>query len=161
VSAVLSPSAQRVQDALHAAGADSVVIEYETTARTANEAAALLQCKLGQIAKSIIFRIAGTDEGVLVVTAGSNRVDERRVEAHLSVALAKADAAFVRTVTGFAIGGVAPLGALQALRVLLDEDLLRYDRVYAAGGTPQALFAIAPQDLLRVAGAQVASVKQS
>ena len=155
----LSSSAQKVQDALIALGSDAVVVEHENPGRTAAEAAALLRCDVAQIAKSIIFKNAVTGRSVLVITSGANRVDEKKVTAILGDKLAKADAAFVREQTGFAIGGVPPLAHANPGSILLDVDLLKFDQVFPAGGTPHAMFAIDPNELLRISGAQVAGVR--
>jgi prolyl-tRNA editing enzyme YbaK/EbsC (Cys-tRNA(Pro) deacylase) len=156
----LSSSAQKVQDALVALGSHALVIEHENPGRTAAEAALLLRCDIAQIAKSIIFKNAVTGRSVLVITSGANRVDEKKVTAILGDTLAKADAAFVREQTGFAIGGVPPLAHANPGAILLDEDLLKFDQVFPAGGTPHAMFAIDPNELLRISGAQAADIRQ-
>jgi len=155
----LSASAQRVQDALAAAGVAATIIEYDVPARTSVEAAAVLGCTVAQIAKSLVFRaLSGTP--VLVIASGANRVDERKVEAHVGEAIGKADAAFVRECTGYAIGGIPPLGHARPLTTLVDRDLLQFDVVYAAGGTPHAMFPLPPAELLRIAGGDAADVRQ-
>ncbi len=154
----LSPSAARVQQALRDAGLDCAVVEHAVAARTSAEAAAALGCTVGEIAKSLIFR-RGDDDAVLVIASGANRVDERKVEALLGEPLRKADAAFVRALTGYAIGGIPPLAHATPSTTLIDADLLRFDRVHAAGGTPNAMFPIRPQDLVTVSGGRVADVK--
>lgn len=153
--AILSASAQRVQDALDAAGVSARIVEYDVPARTSAEAAAVLGCTVGQIAKSLVFKtVSGAP--VLVIASGALRVDEARIGALAGEAIGKADAAFVRSVTGYAIGGIPPLAHAQPLRTFIDRNLLQYDTVYAAGGTPHAMFPIAPADLVRVAGGEVA-----
>ena len=156
----LSSSARKVQDALVLLGSKAVVVEHENPGRTAAEAALLLHCDIAQIAKSIIFKSASTGRSVLVITSGANRVDEKKVAAILGDKLAKADAAFVREQTGFAIGGVPPLAHANPGAILLDVDLLKFDQVFPAGGTPHAMFAIDPNELLRISGALVADVRQ-
>ncbi len=151
----LSPSAQRVQEALAAAGLDARIVEYDVPARTSVEAAAVLGCAVGQIAKSLVFKTAG-GLPILVIASGAQRVDEAKIGALAGEAIGKADAAFVRTVTGYAIGGIPPLAHAQPLRTFIDRNLLHYATVYAAGGTPHAMFPIAPADLVRVAGGVVA-----
>jgi prolyl-tRNA editing enzyme YbaK/EbsC (Cys-tRNA(Pro) deacylase) len=153
----LSPSARRVQDALDAAGLDCRVVEHEASARTSAEAASLLGCEVAQIAKSLVFRRGG-DGAVLVIASGANRVDEAKVAALLREPIGRADAAFVRQATGYAIGGIPPLGHATAMPVLIDRALTEFDTVYAAGGTPNALFPIAPADLVRASGGTVADV---
>jgi prolyl-tRNA editing enzyme YbaK/EbsC (Cys-tRNA(Pro) deacylase) len=154
----LSASAQRVQDALAAAGVATTIVEYDVPARTSAEAAAVLGCTVAQIAKSLVFR-AVSGAPVLVIASGANRVDERKVAAHVGAAIGKADAAFVRECTGYAIGGIPPLGHAFAMTTLVDRDLLQYDVVYAAGGTPHAMFPLRPAELVRVAGGNVADVR--
>jgi len=153
----LSPSAQRVQDALDRAGVVTRIVEYTEPARTSAQAAGVLGCTVGQIAKSLVFR-AASGRAVLVIASGANRVDEAKVAARIGERIGKADAAFVREATGYAIGGIPPLGHAQPLVPLIDRDLLRYDVVYAAGGTPHAMFPVSPADLVRVAAGTVADV---
>lgn len=155
----LSPSAQKVQQWLHANGSDAAIIEHENPGRTAAEAAVLLNCDVAQIAKSIIFKSASTGRSVLVITSGANRVDEKKVAALLGDTLAKADAPFVREQTGYSIGGVLPVAHVHPGTVLTVYDLIRFDRVFPPGGTPHAMFFIDPATLLRLSGAQVGSVK--
>jgi prolyl-tRNA editing enzyme YbaK/EbsC (Cys-tRNA(Pro) deacylase) len=132
------------------------VTEHATAARTSAEAAATLGCAVGQIAKSLVFR-AG-DGAVLVVASGANRVDLAKLEGLAGAAIGKADAAFVRAVTGYAIGGIPPLAHVRPLPAFVDRDLLRYAVVYAAGGTPNAMFPIAPEELVRACGGRVVDV---
>ncbi len=154
----LSPSAQKVQDALRALGLANEVQESEHPTRTAAEAAKLVGCQVGQIAKSLVFRGARTGQPVLVITSGANTVNEFRVGMYLKEALAKAPAAFVREVTGFAIGGVPPLAHARPLTTFIDEDLMRYPEIWAAGGTPNALFRLTPAELVQVSGGRVVKV---
>ncbi len=154
----LSPSAQKVQDALRALGLANEVQESEHPTRTAAEAAKLVGCQVGQIAKSLVFRGARTGQPVLVITSGANTVNEFRVGMYLKEALAKAPAAFVREVTGFAIGGVPPLAHARPLATFIDEDLMRYPEIWAAGGTPNALFRLTPAELVQVSGGRVVKV---
>ena len=153
----LSPSAQRVQDALNAAGVTASIAEYAVPARTSAQAAEVLGCAVGQIAKSLVFRTA-SGAPVLVIASGANRVDEAKVSALIGESIGRADAAFVRDSTGYAIGGIPPLGHRLPLVVLIDEGLLRYDHVFAAGGTPHAMFRIGAADLVRVSGGTPADV---
>jgi prolyl-tRNA editing enzyme YbaK/EbsC (Cys-tRNA(Pro) deacylase) len=152
----LKPSAQRVQDALAERGLGERVIELTATARSAAEAAAALGCEVGQIAKSLVFRLRAGGGAVLVVACGANRVDLAKVEALLGEPLDRADADFVREQTGFAIGGVPPLGHARPLLTVVDEDLLRYPRIWAAAGHPSAVFPLTPQELVAVTGGRVA-----
>lgn len=154
----LSSSAQRVQEALGALGLACVITEHAASARTSQEAADLLGCTVGQIAKSLVFR-AESGAPVLVIASGANRVDEKKVAALLGEAIGRAKPEFVREVTGYAIGGIPPVGHATAITTFVDRDLLQYDVAYAAGGTPNALFPISPADLARVCGGRVEDVK--
>lgn len=151
----LSATAQRVQDALDAAGIATRIVEYEVAARTSAEAAGVLGCAVAQIAKSLVFRTAA-GAPLLVIASGAQRVDEGKIAVLAGESIGKADAAFVREATGYAIGGIPPLAHAQRLRTFIDRNLLAFDTVYAAGGTPHAMFAISPADLVRVAGGDVA-----
>lgn len=155
----LSSSAQRVQDALTAQDFPLEVLELAQSTRTSAEAAAAVGCSVAQIVKSIIFRAANTDRVVLVLTSGANRVDEKAVAALLGEPLLKADADFVRARTGFAIGGVAPVGHLEIPVTFIDADLLGHAEIWAAAGTPNALFKLTPDQLVRMSGGRVARVK--
>ena len=151
MSAALSPSAAKVQAALDAAGVSTRIVEHAMAARTSAQAAEVLGCAVGQIAKSLVFR-AASGRAVLVIASGSRRVDEAKVAALVGEAIGKADPAFVRAATGYAIGGIPPLGHPTPLQPLIDRNLLAWDVVYAAGGTPNAMFPIGPADLVRASG---------
>lgn len=156
----LSPSAQKVQEALNRRGfAHLQVQELSASTRTAQEAAAAVGCAVGQIVKSLVFRGAGSGRPYLLLVSGANRVDVMRLEAPLGEKLEKPDAEYVRRVTGFAIGGVPPVGHAQALEALMDPDLFQYQRIYAAAGTPFALFGLSPEELLALTGGRVVALK--
>lgn len=144
----LPPSAQRVQDALRVLGIAAQVVELAVAARTSQQAADALGIAAGQIAKSLIFRAAKSGRAVLVIAAGDRRVDERRIAAQLGEAIERASPEFVREYSGFAIGGVAPVGHAKSMVTYVDTSLRRFDTVWAAGGTPHCVFPIAPADLL-------------
>jgi prolyl-tRNA editing enzyme YbaK/EbsC (Cys-tRNA(Pro) deacylase) len=152
----MSKSLRRVEQALAKAGVVSTVMEMPDQTRTAAQAAQAAGCALDQIAKSIIFGAATTGDAVLFITAGGQQVDPDRASAVAGEALGKADAALIRTQTGFAIGGVSPVGHLTPIRAWFDPRLLDFDRVYAAAGTPRHIFPIAPDVLLSISGAVVA-----
>jgi prolyl-tRNA editing enzyme YbaK/EbsC (Cys-tRNA(Pro) deacylase) len=133
-------------------------MELPQSTRTAADAAAAIGCLVAQIAKSLIFRRSDTGQPVLVIASGTNRVDETLVASHLGAAIGKADADFVRASTGFAIGGVPPIGHDTRLETLIDRDLLAFDTVWAAAGTPRAVFAISPNELVRATGGRVVAV---
>lgn len=151
-------SVERVRAALAAAGHPDTIATFPAGTRTAADAAAALGCAVAQIAKSMVFR-AG-DAPVLVVTSGVNRVDPARVGAALGQPVRRADGDWVRAVTGFAIGGVSPVGHLRPPLALLDEDLLAFPQVWAAAGSPTEVFATTPDALLTLTGARVAAVRE-
>lgn len=153
--AALSRSAARVQAALAAAGVIARVVELPASTRTAAEAASAIGCQVAQIAKSLVFRGATSGNPILVIASGTNRVNESLVAAVAGEPLGKADAEFVRARVGFAIGGVPPVGHDEPLATFIDEDLFRYDRIWAAAGTPHAVFELSPTDLPRLTGGRV------
>jgi prolyl-tRNA editing enzyme YbaK/EbsC (Cys-tRNA(Pro) deacylase) len=155
----LSASAQRVQEALTGAGFDAQVFELEIPVRTAAEAASAVGCEVAQIAKSLIFRAERSGRAVLVITSGANRVNEATVAEKLGEGIGRADPDFVRERTGFAIGGIPPLGHATPLETLIDEDLLTHREVWAAAGHPNALFRLDPRDLARMTGGAVTRVR--
>jgi prolyl-tRNA editing enzyme YbaK/EbsC (Cys-tRNA(Pro) deacylase) len=155
----LSPSVQKVQDALKAFGFSNDVMELQSTTHTSAEAAQAVGCSVGQIAKSILFRTMKTDQPILVIASGSNRVNEKRIESFLSQPLGKADANYVRKHTGFVIGGVPPIGHLEKIEIFIDEDLLTYQEIWAAAGSPYAVFKLTPSDLVKMTGGRVVSIK--
>ena len=155
-----SASARTVQAALEGKGVQLRVVELSQSTRTAAEAAAAIGCGVAQIAKSLVFHGTNTDQPVLVIVSGTNRVDEHKVAALVGEPVAKADAAFVREHTGFAIGGVAPVGHKKPLRTLLDYDLLQYEEIWAAAGTPHAVFRLTPGELVQITDGDVVVVAQ-
>jgi prolyl-tRNA editing enzyme YbaK/EbsC (Cys-tRNA(Pro) deacylase) len=159
MSVTLSATAQRVQDVLRAAGSSAVIREHAEACRTSVEAAVVLGCTVGQIAKSVIFKGETSGQSILVVASGANRVDVEKVAALASEKPGKADANFVREHTGFVIGGVSPIAHAKSGKVFFDQDLLQFETVYPAGGTPQAMFAIAPGELITISGATLADVR--
>lgn len=157
----LSPTAQRVQDLLTARGLSCKVIEFAESTRTSQEAAERAGCALGQITKSMIFRGKTSHRPVLVLTSGANRVDEELISQYTGEPIGRADAEFVRRTTGFAIGGVPPLGHSEPMETFLDEDLMQYSKIWAAAGTPNAIFEVAPLELQQITGGKVAPVKSN
>ena len=150
-------SVERVRAALLAAGHPDTIISFPAGTRTAADAAAAVGCGVAQIAKSIVFRCGM--RAAVVITSGANRVDPAKAAAALGVRLGRADADWVRQATGFAIGGVAPVGHLSRPLLLLDEDLLALDPIWAAAGSPSHVFRTSPAALLRITGARVAAVR--
>lgn len=154
----LSPSAQKIQDLLTSLGYGYRVVEHAESTRTAQEAADRAGCELGQIVKSLIFRGRTSGKPILVLTSGPNRVNEKQISEYAGEAIGKADADFVRTVTGFAIGGVPPIGHAQRMETYLDEDFFKYETIWAAAGTPNAIFELKTGDLQLITGGNVVKV---
>jgi prolyl-tRNA editing enzyme YbaK/EbsC (Cys-tRNA(Pro) deacylase) len=153
---------QRVAKALREQGHPHAPLMLDDAARTAQQAADQLGIAVGQIAKSIIFRRKSDDAAVLVITSGDRRVDEKKVAALVGQggALGRADAEFVKSRTGYSIGGVSPIGHSQPPVTLIDRELFRFEEVWAAAGHPHGVFKLRPQDLERLTGAPVADVVQ-
>jgi prolyl-tRNA editing enzyme YbaK/EbsC (Cys-tRNA(Pro) deacylase) len=149
----MSKSLARVRAALETV---SAIVQETGPANTAQMAADELGVEVDQIAKSIVFRGEATGDAILFITAGGNQVDAGKAAALAGEALGKADAALIRAQTGFAIGGVAPVGHLNPIRAFLDPRLTEFSLVWAAAGTPRHVFAIAPADLARLSGATTA-----
>lgn len=154
------PTALRVAQLLREAGVESPIVEFEQPTRTSAEAAAAIGCAVAEIAKSIVFRGTQSGAAVVVVASGANRVSEGKVSRAVGEPLARADADFVREATGYAIGGVAPLGYAKPVKLLLDRDLTRFETVWAAGGTPFCVFALRPEQLRALTGAGWSDVKE-
>ena len=155
----LSTSAQKVQAALRQLGLTFQVIELPETTRSAAEAAQAIGCGVEQIAKSLVFKSRQTHRPVLVIASGPNRVNEKRIGEWLGESIEKADADFVRQKTGFAIGGVPPVGHVEKPDVFIDEDLLAYEEIWAAAGTPHAVFRLLPADLVTITHGRVVTIK--
>ncbi|MFH1523407.1 MAG: YbaK/EbsC family protein [Chloroflexota bacterium] len=156
----LSLSAGKFQNILKNLGLSYTVIEFTESTRTAQEAADRVECQLGQIVKSLIFKGKTSNKGILVLTSGVNRVDEKKISQYVGEPIGRADADFVRTVTGFAIGGVPPVGHAQPIETYIDEDLMQYPLVWAAAGTPTAVFELSSSDLVKITEGKVVRVKQ-
>jgi prolyl-tRNA editing enzyme YbaK/EbsC (Cys-tRNA(Pro) deacylase) len=154
----LPAAVQRVVAALTAAGLHASILVTPDSTRTAEQAAAVIGVGVGQIVKSMVLRAVDSDRAVLVLTSGSNRVDVELVAAEVGESVARADADFVRERTGYSIGGVPPLGHATESVVLADRDLLAFDEVWAAAGTPHAVFPAEPGALVTACGARVADV---
>lgn len=155
-------NAKKVQEALISLGYEAEVVEFSESTRTSQEAASAIGTSVAQIAKSMIFARgdAGGDAGVLVVTSGANRVSTTKVAELLGGEIGRADAGMVRKLTGFPIGGVPPVAHVEGMEVLIDEDLTRFDEVWAAAGTPNAVFRATPGALIEMTGGRVADIKE-
>ena len=155
----ISSSARKVQEALEEYGVSGRVVEMPQSTRTADDAARAVGCEVGQIVKSLIFKGKETQQPILVATSGANRVTEKLIAALISEPISQADPDFVREKTGFAIGGVPPVGHVQRIRIFIDKDLLQYPEIYAAAGTPRALFKLTPAELQKITNGQIVEVK--
>lgn len=156
--AELSPSACVVQEALDRLGHAHRVVELARTTRSAREAAEAIGCCVEQIAKSLVFRTQEGGRPILVVASGRNRVDEALLAGHVGEAIERPYADYVRARTGFAIGGVPPIGHSEAIDTYVDRDLLALDEIWAAAGTPHAVFRLTPQELVAMTGGRVVAV---
>jgi prolyl-tRNA editing enzyme YbaK/EbsC (Cys-tRNA(Pro) deacylase) len=148
-----------VQDTLTKLGLTPQIVELQTSTRSAAEVAEAIGCTVGQIAKSLIFKTKASERPVLVIASGVNRVDTKKISELFGEKIVKADADFVRQRTGFTIGGVPPVGHSEVIVTLVDEDLLDYDEIWAAAGTPHAVFRLTGNDLVRGTNGQVVRVK--
>jgi prolyl-tRNA editing enzyme YbaK/EbsC (Cys-tRNA(Pro) deacylase) len=156
----LAKSAQSVQDALANAGLTCRVVELSASTRTAQDAASTIGCDVSQIVKSLIFKTKETHRPVLVLASGPNRVNEKVIESLVGEKIVKADADFTRDITGFAIGGIPPIGHREPIDlVFIDEDLLKFDDIWAAAGTPNAVFNLKGKDLREMTHGQVISIQ--
>ena len=153
----MSKSLKRVTRVLREAGLDITPLEMPDLTRTAAQAAAAAGCEIDQIAKSVIFAGESSRRAILFITAGGNQVDAQKASALAGEPLGKADAALIRAQTGFAIGGVAPVGHLTPIRAFMDPRLLDFSEIWAAAGTPRHIFPIAPDRLVTLAEAETAA----
>jgi len=150
-----------VRDALARAGLDAEIVELPGAARTARAAADYLGCDVGQIANSLVFRAQTSDGAVLVMSSGAKRVDVARLSALVGEPIGKADADFVRSRTGFVIGGVAPVGHIGELEKFVDRSLAAYDAIWAAAGHPHTVFRLTYAQLLAITGGAAVDVAES
>jgi Cys-tRNA(Pro) deacylase len=157
----MHPSAQKVADAARELGLDVEIVEFEQTTRSAQEAADAIGCQVAQIVKSLCFVVNGRP--LITLVSGSNQLDERKLAALEGVArkqVKRADADTVKAATGFSIGGVPPFGHASPLPVYVDEDLRQFGVIWAAAGTPFAVFAITPDELVRGCGGTAVDLKK-
>lgn len=155
---ILSPTAQKIQSLLTELGYDYTVIEHAESTRTAQEAADQAGCELGQIVKSLIFKGRDTDKPILVLASGPNRVNEKLIGEYAGEPIVKPDADYVRVVTGFAIGGVPPIGHARKMETYIDEGFMKYATIWAAAGTPKAIFELKTEDLQKMTDGKVVKV---
>lgn len=156
----LKHSSHRIHTLLQDYHFEIKVIEFKQLTRTSQETAELIGCEVGQIAKTLIFKSKKTHQPICVILSGKNRLDEMKIVEHLGEEIEKPDADFIIEHTKFAIGGIPPLGYPLKNKPLIDEDLMTYEEIWAAAGTPYAVFRIAPHDLLKITEARVVPVRQ-
>ena len=154
------PTALRTQQYLADAGLTTQVVEFEQPTRSSAEAAAAIGCSVAEIAKSVVFRGKESGQAVVVVASGDNRVSEAKVAALVGEKIGRADADFVREATGYAIGGVSPVGHAKPVKLLLDTDLQRFTRLWAAAGTPFSVFPLTPAQLQALTAAEWSDIRQ-
>jgi len=155
----LTPSAQKVQNALQKHGLPLQVVELPQTTRTSKEAAQAIGCQVEQIAKTVVFKGSHSGQPILVIASGTNRVNEASLAVRVGETVEKPDAGYVLERTGFVIGGVAPVGHREPLRTYIDEDLFQYQEIWAAAGNPNAVFRLTPADLTTLTGGEIIQVK--
>ncbi|MBC8452110.1 MAG: YbaK/EbsC family protein [Rhodospirillaceae bacterium] len=153
-----SRSVERVRAALSVLGIDGAIKTFDQSTRTAAEAAEAVGCEVGQIAKSLIFRAKASDRPVLVIARGDGRVNEKKISQALGEKIGRADPEFVRERTGFAIGGVAPVGHTGEVVTFLDDTLGEFATVWAAAGAPNTVFATTLEDLVRMTAGEMIDV---
>jgi prolyl-tRNA editing enzyme YbaK/EbsC (Cys-tRNA(Pro) deacylase) len=156
--AKLSNNARKVQAALVVFGLDLVVVEFPESTRTAQEAADAIGCSVEQIVKSLVFQRQPSGHPILIAASGGNRVNEKRIKELLGEKIVRADAEFVKEVTGYPIGGVPPLAHTQPIETIIDEDLLQYKEIWAAAGTPNAVFRLSPHELALITKGKVEKI---
>lgn len=154
-----SGSRERVEQSLRQLGIAAEIVEFPQATRTSAEAAAAIGCEIAQIAKSVVLRAKTSGMAVVVIASGANRVCEKKVAALIGESVGRADAEFVRSKTGFVIGGVAPVGHLCAVHLLVDRDLLAIDPLWAAAGTPNSVFRLSAEQLVGLPDARLADIK--
>lgn len=159
MSTSLNNSVEKVQTTLNELGLELNVVELSDSARTAQEAANALGCTIGQIAKSLIFKGKTSHKPVLIIASGTNRVNEKAMKEHVGEDLEKAEARFVYEQTGFAIGGIPPVGHKTPIMTFIDEDLMQYEEIWAAAGTSHAVFKLSPEILAEITKGKIISVK--
>jgi prolyl-tRNA editing enzyme YbaK/EbsC (Cys-tRNA(Pro) deacylase) len=153
-------SSQRIQDFLQNCDLEIKVIEFKELMRTSKETAEVIGCEVGQIAKTLIFKSKKTEKPICVILSGKNRLDELKLVKHLSEEIEKPDANFIIEHTKFIIGGIPPVGYSLENKPLIDEDLMAYAEIWAAAGTPYAVFRITPQDLLKITDGRIVAIRQ-
>jgi prolyl-tRNA editing enzyme YbaK/EbsC (Cys-tRNA(Pro) deacylase) len=156
---IINKGAERIQNELINYGITTKFIEFSASTRTAQEAADAIGCNIAQIIKSLVFCTDKTNQPILILASGINRVNEKIIEQLIGKKIKKANADFVKMVTGFAIGGVPPLGHAQKITTFIDKDLLQYDQVWAAAGTPHTVFCLNSSNLVRITDGTITCIQ--
>ncbi len=159
MSETLGKSAAKIQSELNKYGLELKVVTMQETTRTCIEAANSIGCEVGQIVKSMIFQGKTSGQPVLIVASGNNRINEKKMKGYLGEAVSRPDAKYVQETTGFAIGGIPPVGHINKLTCFIDADLFQYNEIWAAAGTPFDVFCLSPQQLLAITQGKIIDVK--
>ncbi|HWR08299.1 YbaK/EbsC family protein, partial [Sporomusa sp.] len=159
MSETLGKSAAKIQEALNKYGLELKVVTMQDSTRTCVEAANTIGCEVGQIVKSMIFRGKTSGAPVLIVASGNNRINEKKMKEYLGEAVSRPDANYVQETTGFAIGGIPPIGHVNQLKCFIDSDLFQYSEVWAAAGTPFDVFCLTPEQLATITQGKIIDVK--
>lgn len=159
MSETLGKSAAKIQSELNKYGLELKVVTMQETTRTCVEAANSIGCEVGQIVKSMIFQGKNSGQPVLIVASGNNRINEKKMKQYLGEAVSRPDANYVQEITGFAIGGIPPVGHINQLTCFIDADLFQYNEIWAAAGTPFDVFCLSPQQLLAITQGKIIDVK--
>ncbi|HOQ51882.1 MAG TPA: YbaK/EbsC family protein [Candidatus Atribacteria bacterium] len=159
MSGEVKSGVNRFREVLEKVGLSSRIVEFSCSTRSSEEAAQAIGCEIGQIVKSLVFEGAHTHRPFLVLASGENRVNEKQLECLVGEPVCKGDAQFVREKTGFAIGGVPPLGHKEKIETFIDQDLEKYEEIWAAAGDPRSVFRLSFQELVELTGGRVISVK--
>lgn len=155
----LTKNAQKIQSILESKNLNLNVVELSDSCRTAQQAADSIGCTVSQIVKSLIFQTKQTEKPILVLASGTNRVNEKIIAQHVGEKIRRANPDFVRKVTGFAIGGVAPIGHTESIQTFIDKDLLQYDELWAAAGHPNAVFSLQPKHLAELTHGSIIEIQ--
>ena len=160
MSEILKNGSKRIQDVLHDHNLGLKVIEFKELTRTSQEAASTIGCEVGQIAKTLIFKGKTTGKPICIIASGKNRVDEKKIEQLVGEEIEKPDAEYVLKHTSFVIGGVPPIGFKFDIKPLIDEDLMAYQEIWAAAGTPFSVFRLSPNDLLLITQGRIVNIRK-
>lgn len=154
-------SVEKVKETLSDIGIDTEIVTFDQSTRSSQEAADAIGCSVSQIAKSLLFRGKKTLTPIMVIASGSNMVDTKKIKVFMNENIGRADADFVKENTGYTIGGVPPVGHIKPIRIFIDEDLIQYDIIWAAAGSPHSVFKLTPDDLVKITNGDVVNTKKN